>query len=426
MLRQRPVFVPFGLHHPVMIEDPEFDLDYHLNRAAIPAPGGMRELEEVIAHIASYPLDQTRPLWQFWVLEGLADGRVVLVQKIHHTLADGMASVNFIMRVWQSGYHEPDTVPPPWQPEPMPSRARLLKDALLDHLKYDIGNLPSFFRAIYQASFALKKHAAGTDSPNLRSLNGELPRTHWNRALTAKRSFATAKLDLEALKSLKNTLGGTLNDVVLTLAAGALRAFLLSHDELPDEALLVTIPVSTDERGSTREFGNATAVMVAKLHVEIADPLERFQAISEASQISKSELDVIGRETFGLMAHYVPPIVQQRTAERAYRKQLADSDTFMPPANLSISNVPGPRKKFSAQGNVVEDLYSAGPLIDGVGLNITVWSYAGDMNITLVGCMKALPDIHQLAGQFGPALEELQRLQQQADATTNPDSASPG
>jgi diacylglycerol O-acyltransferase len=102
MLRQRPVFVPFGLHHPVMIEDPEFDLRYHLNRAALPAPGGKHELEEVIAHIASHPLDQTRPLWQFWVVEGLRDGRICLVQKIHHTLADGMASVNFIMRVWQT------------------------------------------------------------------------------------------------------------------------------------------------------------------------------------------------------------------------------------------------------------------------------------------------------------------------------------
>jgi diacylglycerol O-acyltransferase len=409
MLRQRPVFVPFGLHHPVMIEDPEFDLDYHLNRVAIPTPGGMRELEDVIAQIASHPLDQTRPLWQFFVLEGMADGRIVLVQKIHHTLADGMASVNFIMRVWQSAYHEAGSVAPSWQPEAMPSRARLIKDALLDHLKYDIGNLPSFFKAIYRSFWALKKHAAGTDSPNLRSMNGELTKTRWNRALSSKRSFATAQLDLEAMKSLKNKLQGTLNDVVLAVTAGAIRNFLSSHKELPTEPLLVTIPVSADDKGSTREFGNHTAVMVSRLHVEIADPLQRFQAIREANLQSKAELDVIGRETFGLMAHYVPPLIQQRIAESAYHKQIADSGKFMPPANLSVSNVPGPSKKFSALGNTVEDLYSAGPLVDGMGLNITVWSYAGNMNVTLVGCMKALPDLHDLADGFQAALAELQQ-----------------
>lgn len=408
MLRQRPVFVPFGLHHPVMIEDPEFDLDYHLNRVAIPSPGGMRELEDVLAQIASHPLDQTRPLWQFFVLEGMADGRVVLVQKIHHTLADGMASVNFIMRVWQSGYHDPTAVAPVWTPEPLPTNGRLIKDALLDHLKYDIGNLPSFFKAIYRSVWALKKFAAGTDSPNLRSMRGELTKTRWNRALSSKRSFASAQLDLEAMKSLKTTLQGSLNDVVLAVTAGAVRNFLLAHHELPDEPLLVTIPVSADDKGSTREFGNHTAVMVSRLHVEIADPLARFRAIRDASVQSKAELDVIGRETFGLMAHYVPPAIQQRIAENAYHQQIADSDKFMPPANLSVSNVPGPSKKFSALGNTVEDLYSAGPLVDGMGLNITVWSYAGNMNVTLVGCMKALPDIALLAQGFEGALKELQ------------------
>jgi diacylglycerol O-acyltransferase len=409
MLRQRPVFVPFGLHHPVMIEDPEFDLDYHLNRAAIPTPGGMRELEDVIAHIASHPLDQTRPLWQFWILEGMADGRIVLVQKIHHTLADGMASVNFIMRVWQSAYHEADSVAPPWQPEPIPSRGRLLKDALLDHLKYDIRNLPSFFKAIYQGVWAIRKQAHPETSPTLKSLDGDLPRLRWNRALTSKRSFATAQMDLDTLKTLKNKLGGTLNDVVLAVVAGALRKFLLAHDELPADPLLVTIPVSRDITDKTRESGNSTAVMVSMLHLQIEDPLLRFKAIHEAAEHSKQDLEIVGRDTFGLMAHYVPPVFQQHAAESAYHKQLADEEKFKPAANLSVSNVPGPRQKFSALGNVVEDLYSAGPLVDGMGLNITVWSYAGHMNVTLVGCLRALPDIHELAAQLEIALAELQQ-----------------
>jgi diacylglycerol O-acyltransferase len=408
MLRQRPVFVPFGLHHPVMIEDPEFDLHYHLNRAALPAPGSQRELEDVIAHIATHPLDHARPLWQFWVVEGLEDGRVALVQKIHHALADGMASVNFIERVWQSDYHDPDAVAPKWQPEAVPGKGRLLWDALRDHLKYDIGNLPSFGKALYGGTVAIKKAADPAISPTLKGINGDIPLAPWNRALSARRSFAMQQLDLEELKALKTQLHGTLNDVVLALVAGALRRYLIDHDESIDEALLTSIPVSRDPGASDRASGNSTAVTSTLLHIQIADPLERFRAIRASSELGKSELDVVGRDTFALLAHYIPPLIQISTAQKSYNKQLPDAPGYRPPANLSVSNVPGPRTRFEAQGNIVEDLYSAGPLVDGMGLNVTVWSYAGHMNFTLVGCMKALPDVHLIGEGLAPALAELE------------------
>jgi diacylglycerol O-acyltransferase len=408
MLRQRPVFVPLGLHHPVMIEDPEFDLRYHLNRAALPAPGGQAELEEVIAHIASHPLDQTRPLWQFWVLEGMADGRVALVQKIHHCLADGTASMNFINRVWHSAYHDPTLALPQWAPEKVPSRSRLLWDALVDHLRYDIANLPSFCRSMYRSTMALFKFAKAEQSPTLKSKKGEAPDTHWNHALSSRRSFALAQLPLSALKSVKEQLGGTLNDVLLAVVAGAVRNYLIRHDALPDDPMLVTIPVSRDVAGSKRESGNCTAIMLSMLHVHIEDPLERYQAIRASTLVGKSELELIGPETFSLMQHYVPPAIQQMIAERAYHKQLADAANYHAPANLFVSNVAGPRERFEALGNVVEELYSSGPLIDGIGLNITVWSYVDNMNFTLLGCMKSIPDISELARGLEPALAELQ------------------
>jgi len=411
MLRQRPVFVPFGLHHPVMIDDPEFDLRYHLNRAALPAPGGMHELEEVISHIAEHPLDQTRPLWQFWVVEGLADGRICLVQKIHHTLADGMASLNFIMRVWQSGFHEPDAVPPAWRAEAVPGKTRLLWDALKDHVRHDVGNLPSFFRSVYRAGWVLKHQVDPATSPTLKAADGNLPKTRWNRALGSRRSFATAQMQLAELKEIKTRLGGTLNDVILGIVAGSVRQYLLDLDELPDEPLVVTVPVSRDVTDRSREFGNSTAVSVSLLHTEIADPLERYNAIREATAMGMRDLDIIGRDTFGLMAHYVPPVLQQGAARRAFNKQAADEDGTPPPANLSVSNVPGPRQQFSALGNTVEDLYSAGPLVEGMGMNITVWSYAEHMNFTLVGCMKALPDIDKIAAGLERAKQELAAIQ---------------
>jgi diacylglycerol O-acyltransferase len=420
MLRQRPVFVPFGLHHPVMVEDPEFNLDYHLNRAALPAPGGMRELEYVISHIASNPLEHTRPLWQFWVVEGLEGGQIALVQKIHHTLADGMASVNFIMRVWQSGYHDPDSVPPPWQPEPIPSPGRLVWDALRDHLRKDIRGFPDFVRAVYRSTAGIAKYAAGTESPTVKSNRGEVPRLRWNGALSSRRSIATAQLDLEELKALKNQLGGTLNDLVLSLVAASVRDYLLSHDELPDEPLLVTIPVSQDMQTSSRISGNATAIMLTLLHVHIADPVQRHNAIRASTELGKSELEFVGRESYGLALHYTPPALQQWIANRAYRKQLANRKGFKLATNLSVSNVPGPTSKFQAQGNVVEDIYSAGPAVDGMGLNVTVWSYAGHMNFTLLACMKALPDLEKIAAQLPEALLELQNLTPPSSPTTDP------
>jgi diacylglycerol O-acyltransferase / wax synthase len=407
MLRQRPVFVPFGLHHPVMIEDPEFDLNYHLNRAALPSPGGQLELEDMLAHIATYPLDHTRPLWQFWVVEGLEDGRIALVQKIHHALADGMASVNFIMRVWHSAYHDPDAVAPPWNPEPLPSKARLLRDAVLDHVKYDIRNFPSFCKALYSGTVAIKKAADPVVSPTLKGMNGDIPLAPWNRALSARRSFAMAQLPLDELKTLKTPLGGTLNDVVLALVAGAIRHYLLDHAQSVDDALLASIPVSRDVQATDRASGNSTAVTSTLLHIGISDPVERFEAIKASTERGKAELDVVGRDTFALLAHYIPPLLQIHTAQKTFDRQLADAPGYRPPANLSVSNVPGPRTRFEVQGNIVEELYSAGPLVDGMGLNVTVWSYAGNMNFTMVGCLKELPDVHLIAEFLQPALAEL-------------------
>jgi hypothetical protein len=390
MLRQRPVFVPYGLHHPVMIEDPEFDLQYHLNRAALPAPGSMRELEEVIAHIDSHPLDQTRPLWQFWIVEGLENGQIALVQKIHHTLADGMASVNFIMRVWQSGYMDPHKEPPP---------------------------------CIYRSTVAIRRQADPATSPTLKGQLRDIPKLRWNHAISSRRSFALEQLQLDELKALKDKLGGTLNDAVLGVVAGSLRNFLIEHDELPDRPLLVTVPVSRDPGNTGRESGNSTAVTTTLLHVEIADPQERYQAIRAATDLGKRELEIIGRDTFSLLMHYIPPALQVSLAENIYHKQLANEDKFKLPSNLSVSNVPGPREKFAAQGNVVEDLYSAGPLVEGMGLNITVWSYAGHMNFTLVGCMKALPDVHKIAEGLRPAMLELGG--EPAEEAENTQDASP-
>jgi diacylglycerol O-acyltransferase len=181
---------------------------------------------------------------------------------------------------------------------------------------------------------------------------------------------------------LKEKTGGTINDIFLGLCATSLRNYLSGHGELPDKPLVASIPVSTDEQGSMREFGNRTAAITTLLHVNLADPEQRYAAIRESTAQGKAELDVMGRSTYGLMMHYTPPLLLQWLSQNKYRKRKANNPKYLPPSNMSISNVPGPKEALSATDNVVSDLYSIGPLIDGMGLNITVWSYAGKLNVS--------------------------------------------
>lgn len=416
MLRQRPIFVPFGLHHPVMIEDPDFDLDYHLCRAAVTAPGGMRELEAMIAQIASHPLDQHRPLWEMWYVEGLEGGRGACVHKIHHALADGLASATYIRNLWGSGAMKENVSDPPcWVPEKIPSRSRLIWDALVDHAKYDIRNLPNFIKTLWHSVRSLRTHSKLNPSPTMVRIRSGLPRLRWNYALSPKRSFATAQLPLAAVRELKSRIGGTVNDVVLALAAGSLRQYLAAHNELPDQPLIASIPMATDEKGSLRNHGNRIATITTLLHINIEDPLRRYRAIQESTNQGKAELDVMGKHTYGMLLHYTPPALLQWINQKNYRKRKANSPNYLPFSNLCISNVPGPSGELDDGENVVSELYSFGPLLDGMGLNITVWSYAGNLNFSILGCKKALPDIHKLGRGITDAMQELQQAALQMD-----------
>lgn len=408
MLRRRVVFVPFGLHHPVVIEDPDFDLDFHICRAALPAPGGMQELDEMVAQIASHALDRSCPLWELWVLEGLSEGRIAIVHKLHHTLADGMASMGFISRAWQPGASDEQVAA--WKPESVPSARKLVWDAMVDHVKYDARNFPAFVRTLVRNVRTLIRHKKATgDAPGFNPLSASFPRTRFNYALSHRRTFGTTTIALDDIRELKSRLGGTVNDVVLALAAGALRYYLQHHNELPDKPLSVTIPVAVDDAGAKRLSGNNVAHITSLLHVDIADPVQRFKAMQKATKEGKEELAILGKYTFGELMQYVPPGLFAWSSRRAFRKRLADKPNHRVISNLTVSNVPGPREKLSDGKGEMESLYSIGPIVEGMGLNITVWSYVDQMNFSVLACKKAVPDIHHLTACLRSAFEELQQ-----------------
>jgi len=412
MLRQRVLFVPLNLHHPVLVDDPEFDLDSHIYRAALPAPGGMAELHEMVSQIMCHRLDRSRPMWELWILTGMENGRVAVVHKVHHCLADGAATVRYLSHVLEqlASFQSSQPPPKPWCPEPLPGGWRLLRDALFDHVNIDVRQFPAFLAVLWRAGKRLFAFHRDVGSPTVARLAHPPPRTRLNHALSARRNFTTRQLPLEDVKSVAHQLGGSVNDMVLALSAAAIRDYLLWHDDLPDEPLCTAIPVSADKPGSRRESGNRTTYLPTCLWTNIPDAGERFYAIQRATSLGKQELDLLGRTTFIQLMDFLPPLFTLWKTNLKQRLRQPEKQSYRPLTNVIISNVPGPAERISGNFGTLVDIYSMGPLIEGCGLNITVWSYAGHLNISLMGCRKAVPDIERLADGLPRALADLQRV----------------
>ena len=411
MLRQRVVFVPGNLHHPVMVDDPNFDLESHIYRAALPSPGGKAEFDQMISQILCHRLDRQRPLWELWALTGLEGGRVAIVHKIHHCMADGAATVRYLARVFEhhAKYPADGVIPAAWEPHPLPSGRRLVWDAFKDHLQRDIRHLPAFLSELWHATGNLIRFNREEGSPTVERLSNPPPRTRFNHALSARRNFTTRKLPLDEVKALGKRLGGSINDVLLALSADAVRNYLLYHDDLPQQPLCVSIPVSADKTGTARDFGNRTTYFPTCLWTNIEDPVERFRAIEQSTTLGKRELEALGRDTFLGVMHYLPPFFSIWKTNRKQRLRIADRHDYKPMTNLIISNVPGPQEQQRGNYGKLVDLYSMGPLVEGCGLNITAWSYAGHLNISIMACKKAIPDLDRLADGLTRALETLRQ-----------------
>jgi diacylglycerol O-acyltransferase len=408
-LRWRIVPVPFGLHHPVAVEDPDFDIDFHFRHVALPQSGTMRELDDMIGQISSHPLDRHRPLWELWVVEGLQGDRLALVLKMHHAIADGTASVHLFTRLLADRI-EDDEEAPVWNPRPIPAPWQLVRDALLDHIRYDVRGFPGFVRMLAQRVKAVRLHRETVATPAVDPLKDKIAPCRLNGALTTQRKFATTSLSLSAVRELKSTLGGTVNDVVLALVASSLRSYLQHYGDPITIPLIASIPVSADEPGTVRMFGNNLGMMATRLHVEIADPISRFRKICESTNVAKVDLGVYGRGTLPALLYYTPPGFLRWSRQRWYRLKLADGPHFRVPGNVAVSNVPGPRERLERAGAELEALYSVGPLMEGTGLNITVWSYMDQLNFSIISCKKLVPDPQRIAAAIDVALLELQDL----------------
>jgi diacylglycerol O-acyltransferase len=403
---RRLVEVPFGFHHPVWIEDQQVDLDYHVREVPVAAPGGTREMDAVVSWIAGMPLDRRRPLWEVWVLPGLAGGRVAVVGKIHHALADGVAVAELLGNVMSAA---PEAAAPPVPgpaptPDPVPTARRLLLDALADHGR-QVRRFPALLRRTATNLLAVRRGrrvVAPTPPMPLR----DVPMTPLNGALTARRSFASTSLPLDTVRAVKATVGVTLNDVLLALVAGALRRYLTARGALPTRPLVAEVPVATDvAAGERRLAGNRLSNLFTSLCTDVADPVERLRAIHAVTEAAKEMHGVLGTDMYAAWADFAPPRPLAWLTRQYSRLRIADH--HRPAVNLIVSCVPGPRQPLHWAGGTLESIFSVGPIIEGAGFNVTAWSYVDRLNVGVLACPERVPDAHEITQGLSEALAEL-------------------
>ena len=393
-----------NLDHPVWVEDEEFDIDQHVHRIGLPAPGGRVELAEICGHLASLPLDRRRPLWEMWAIEGLdgsdarKGGRLAVLTKVHHAAVDGVTGANLMSQLCSV---EPDA------PAPEPVEA----SADVNPLRIALGGLGRFASRPINLATSVLPATASTVFDTVRRVAGgramanpfAAPPTPFNGSVTAHRNVAFSQLSLDDVKTVKDHFGVKVNDVVMALVSGVLRKFLIDRGELPESALVAMVPVSVHDR-SDRPGRNQVSGLFSSLHTDLDDVGQRLMAIAEGNTVAKEHSSAIGATLLQDWSQFAGPAVFG-VAMRVYaRTRLTES---RPVHNLVVSNVPGPQIPLYFLGAEVQAMYPLGPIFHGAGLNITVMSLNGRLNVGLISCPELLPDLWDMADGFTAAMAEL-------------------
>ncbi len=415
--RRKLVEVPFGLDHPYWVDDPDFDIDYHVREIGIARPGTREQLSEQVARIIGRRMDRNRPLWEVYVIDGLRDGRWALFTKYHHAAIDGAAGVAMLRMITEQAPDEPwkfEEVE--WEPEAIPSDGELLartatslmwKPVKAARLQLRVArsmaeaagvnsaaSLANAGRDALVATFGRSPEAEAT-AERLRKVAIPVtpaPPTPWNGQIGPHRRFAMRGMSLNNLKALKDATGGTINDIVMAICAGALRAYLIEHDALPDDPLRAMVPVSIRTGEEEDVWTNMVTGIVAELPTNEADPAERIRRCNEAMAAAKDQLTLVPADSLMKAVDTLSPMLA--TSATRLMHQLADRMQLS--ANLVISNVPGPREPLYFAGARLDNYVPISLVASNMGLNITVHSYLDNLDFGLVADRKLVPDLEHL------------------------------
>jgi WS/DGAT/MGAT family acyltransferase len=400
--RQKLAVPPLAQARPVWVDDPHFNIGYHVRHTALPAPAGDEQLRKLAGRVFSQQLDRSKPLWEIWLVNRVNNDQFALVCKTHHALVDGISGVDIMTVLFDLEAEPPEREPgPPWYPRPEPSGASLLGDALIERAATPLDAARAAMSAVSDprhAGASAARTLAGLASMAAAGVGGA-PSSPLNTHIGPHRRFAWVESDLDGFKAIKGALGGTVNDVVLAVVTGALRDHMLRRGRDPSGVeLKAMVPVSIradEERGA---LGNRVAAMYAPLPVGIVDPVERFKAIHTALGDLKTSGQAVGAERLTQLAGFAVPTVLNQAARLQSRQRFF---------NLTVTNVPGPQFPLFMMGRRLQAFYPKVPLVLNTALGIAIMSYDGKLFFGLLGDYDAMADIDDFASDLRAAIAEL-------------------
>ena len=403
--RMRIKEVPLGLDRPLWVQDRNFDIGNHMHRIAVPSPGGPRELGELVGDLMGHQLDRRMPLWEMWFIEGLEDGHMAVLAKTHHSLMDGASGQGLAEHMFDLEPHpaeRPPSPPPPAREdiERMPSDVELVLRSIGPGLAAPF-RIGSYMAQTAQRGLALLPFLRG-DQPATTPM-AAVP-TPWNASLSPRRRLSFVSVSLDDVKAVRHAFDVKINDVILALVTTVLRSYLIDQDALPDKPLVSGVPISTRELDD-KELGNKIANMFVGLPTQLDDPVERLQTIHRNTMSAKEMTKAVRAKSIQAIAEAAPPALINLAFRTMFSAQLDQRMNMA--ANALISNVPGPPIPLYSKGARVRAIYPFGPLMLGLGLNVTVMSYLDSVDFGLQVDPELVPDPWTISDRIPDALEEL-------------------
>jgi WS/DGAT/MGAT family acyltransferase len=405
VLRRRLLNVPLGLDQPYWIDDADFDIEYHVREIALPAPGSDAQLTEQVGRLHARPLDRSRPLWEIYLITGLAGERAAVYSKIHHAAIDGVSGTELLTVLFDlapAGRELPPAGPfRPAAAPPLPALAVKAAARLAWRPVQTVRLTNEVLRVLPALAPVVSTLVGGMlglnrgDGSVIATAPGRAPATPFNKPITPHRRIALRSVDLDTVRSVKNAFGVSVNDVVMAMCAGALRRWLIDHDALPGQPLVAMIPVSVRDPASKGALGNKVSAMLATLPTNVTEPGPRLRAVHSATKIAKAQQAAIPQGLVDQISDFAVPALTARAARVVFATGLLHR---LPPFNVTISNVPGPNVPVYLCGARLIAHYPVSVVTDGQGLNITVVGYLGQLHFGLVSCRELVPDIDKLAG----------------------------
>jgi WS/DGAT/MGAT family acyltransferase len=414
--RKKLLNVPLNLDYPYWVDDPNFDIDLHINRLKLPDPANWKTLREMTSSIFSSPLDLRRPLWSINFIEGLDEvsqvpkGSIAIVSKIHHVMIDGSSGVGIMGILFDKNEEDKNKKTPspkPYEPEPLPDEISLLLKSSYGFLKNPL-KIP---KLIGETAFSLIKGKINNQLNSKKTIHKNsfsTPKTIFNESVSPKRTWGTAILAFDRINTLRKIMDVSINDLILAICAGGIRRYLEEKEKLPTQPLVANVPISIRVKGDNQKMNNQISNMLVKIATHIKDPIERLEYIQEQTNLGKSKHKAVGAKALSKMADAVP-FGLANLAAGLYTKYNI-KEFHRPPFNVTITNVPGPQNPLYLKGHKIVGIFGLTPVLDGFGLIIAAFSYNGLVSITTTSDAKTMPDTDKFSRYIRESANELEEI----------------